>query len=86
MSASEPPTPSLLASPWVAVLGLGLAVFGLARLLWSDGPDLAVVLLGLFCVTLSGHARTPRGERRQRRLFEGAMVVLLVAQLLLAFA
>ena len=68
------------------MLGLGLTAFGLVRLLWSDGPDLAVVLLGLFCVTLAGHARTPRGERRQRRLFEIAMVVLLVALLLLAFA
>ena len=66
--------------------GLGFALFGPARLLRSDGPGLVVVLLGLFCVTLSGYARTPRGERRQRRLFEVAMVVLLVAQLLLAFA
>ena len=80
------PSRPVWASAWTAVLGLALAALGLAKLLWSDGPDVYLVLLGLFLTTLSGHARTPKPRVWRQRLLEVAMAALLLAMLAVSFS
>ena len=85
MPPTPPSAPPVWASPWAAALGVGLAALGLAKALGTDGPDVGLVLLGLFLTALSAHARLPEGDRRRRPL-EAAMLVLLAGQLAAAFA